>query len=198
MKMKNEIIAMKLKLQHLLFALLVFTGISVSSKEPQLKPRVVVLTDVSTWETDDSESLVRLLVHADLFEIEGLIFTTGWSLDKTRDDFFQLIHDATDAYEKDLPNLMKRSGQKGFQKDENQQRIGYWPGAEYLRKQTMFGSKNRGFKFIGENNDSPGSDLIIKLADEDDDRPIWITVWGGGNTLAQAIWRIQQSVAQKS
>jgi hypothetical protein len=192
MKMKNEIIAMKLKLQHLLFALLVFTGISVSSKEPQLKPRVVVLTDVSTWETDDSESLVRLLVHADLFEIEGLIFTTGWSLDKTRDDFFQLLHDATDAYEKDLPNLMKRSGQKGFQKDENQQRIGYWPGAEYLRKQTMFGSKNRGFKFVGENNDSPGSDLIIKLADEDDDRPIWITVWGGGNTLAQAIWRIQQ------
>jgi hypothetical protein len=87
MKMKNEFIAMKLKLQHLFFALLVFTGISVSSKEPQLKPRIVVLTDVSTWETDDSESLVRLLVHADLFEIEGLIFTTGWSLDKTRDDF---------------------------------------------------------------------------------------------------------------
>jgi hypothetical protein len=88
MKMKNEIIAMKLKLQYLFFSLLVFTGISASSKEPQLKPRIVVLTDVSTWETDDSESLVRLLVHADLFEIEGLIFTTGWSLDKTRDDFF--------------------------------------------------------------------------------------------------------------
>jgi len=35
-----------------------------------LKPRVVVLTDVSTWETDDSESLVRIMVHADLFEIE--------------------------------------------------------------------------------------------------------------------------------
>jgi len=35
-----------------------------------LKPRIVVLTDVSTWETDDSESLVRLLVHADMFEIE--------------------------------------------------------------------------------------------------------------------------------
>jgi len=105
---------MKLQSQYLFIALLVFTGISASSKEPPLKPRVVVLTDVSTWETDDSESLVRLLVHADLFEIEGLIFT-------------------------------------------------------------------------------PGSELIIKLADEDDDRPVWITVWGGGNTLAQAIWRVQQS-----
>ncbi|HPJ60438.1 MAG TPA: DUF1593 domain-containing protein [Bacteroidales bacterium] len=153
----------------------------------------MVLTDVSTWETDDSESLVRLLVHADLFEIEGLIFTTGWSLDKTRDDFFQLIHSAIDAYEKDLPNLLKRSGQKGFMKDESRQEIGYWPSPDYLRKQTMYGSKNRGFSFIGENNDSPGSGLIIKLADEPDDRPVWITVWGGGNTLAQAVWHIQQN-----
>ncbi|MEX0986532.1 MAG: DUF1593 domain-containing protein [Bacteroidales bacterium] len=158
----------------------------------ELKPRMVVLTDVSTWETDDSESLVRLLVHADLFEIEGLVFTTGWSLDKTRDDFFDLIHDAVNAYEKDIPNLLKRSNQKGFIKDESQQNIGYWPSPEYLKNHTVFGSKNRGFKFIGENNDSPGSELIIQLADEDDDRPIWITVWGGGNTLAQAIWRIQQ------
>ena len=184
---------MRLKLQYLLVVLLVFTGISASSKDPPLKPRLVVLTDVSTWETDDSESLVRLLVHADLFEIEGMIFTTGWSMDKTRDDFFQLIQDATDAYEKDLPNLMKRSIQKEFLKNESRQKTGYWPSPEYLRKQTMFGSKNRGFSFIGENNDSPGSDLIIKLADENDDRPVWITVWGGGNTLAQAIWRVQQT-----
>ena len=158
----------------------------------QLKPRIVVLTDVSTWETDDSESLVRLMVHADLFEIEGLIFTTGWSLDETRDDFFQLIHDAIDAYEKDLPNLLKRSGQVEFLEDESMQYIGYWPSPEYLRKRTMFGSKMRGIDKIGEGNDSPGSDLIIEQADLDDERPLWITVWGGGNTLAQAIWKVQQ------
>ena len=193
MKMKKQITPVIFRLRYLFFALFVFTGISVSSKEPQLKPRLVILTDVSTWETDDSESLVRLLVHADLFEIEGLVFTTGWSLDSTRHDFINLIHDAINAYEKDLPNLMKRSGQKEFLKNESKQIIEYWPGAEYLRKLTIFGNKNRGFKFIGENNDSPGSNLIIKLADEDDDRPLWITVWGGGNTLAQAIWRVQQS-----
>ncbi len=157
-----------------------------------LKPRIVVLTDVSTWETDDSESLVRLLVHADMFEIEGIIFTTGWSLDKTRDDFFQLIHDAIDAYEKDLPNLMKRSNQVDFKTDETQQFIGYWPSADYLRKQTVFGSKQRGIDKIGVNNISDGSNLIIELADENDDRPLWILLWGGGNTLAQAIWQVQQ------
>lgn len=161
-------------------------------KDSPLKPRIVVLTDVSTWETDDSESLVRLLAHADLYEIEGLIFTTGWSLDKTRDDFMDLIHDAIDAYEKDLPNLMKRSNQQGFLTDESHQKIGYWPSPDYLRSITVFGSKNRGFKFIGANNNSLGSELIITLADESDERALWITVWGGGNTLAQAIWKIQQ------
>jgi hypothetical protein len=67
-------------------------ALSQQSKDHTLKPRIVVLTDVSTWETDDSESLVRLMAHADLFEIEALIFTTGWSLDKTREDFMDLIH----------------------------------------------------------------------------------------------------------
>ena len=120
------------------------------------KPRVVVLTDVSTWETDDSESLVRLLVHADLLEIEGLVFTTGWSLGTTRDDFIDLIHDATNAYEKDLPNLRKRSGQNGHLQDESRQNIGYWPSAQYLRDRTMFGSRKRGAEHVGEGNDSPG------------------------------------------
>ena len=163
----------------------------------ELKPRIVVLTDVSSWETDDSESLVRLLVHADLFEIEGLVYTTGWSLEETREDFFQLIHDAIDAYEKDLPHLMKRSGQTGFEKDESHQPIGYWPSPDYLRERTMFGSKKRGLKQLGENNISDGSNKIIQLADEDDERPLWILVWGGGNTLAQAIWQVQQERSEK-
>jgi hypothetical protein len=160
------------------------------SKET-LKPRIVVLTDVSTWETDDSESLVRLLVHADMFEIEGIVYTTGWSLEETRDDFFQLIHDAIDAYEKDLPNLMKRSNQPDFHEDESQQTIGYWPSPDYLRQHSVFGSKKRGIDEIGKDNISDGSNLIIKSADENDDRPLWILLWGGGNTLAQAIWQVQ-------
>ncbi|MGM0474811.1 MAG: nucleoside hydrolase-like domain-containing protein [Bacteroidota bacterium] len=174
------------------FLFLIAIQLSANPRADSLKPRVIVLTDVSTWETDDSESLVRLLVHADLLEIEGLIFTTGWSLGTTRDDFFDLIHDAVNAYEKDLSNLRKRSGQEGQLADESRQHIGYWPGAAYLRSRTVFGSENRGLKFIGEDNDSPGSDLIINMADEDDERPLWVLAWGGGNTLAQAIWRVRE------
>jgi len=88
---------------------------------------------------------------------------------------------------------MKRSNQVDFNTDESCQTIGYWPSAEYLRKRTVFGSKQRGMDKIGKDNISDGSNLIIKLADEDDERPLWILVWGGGNTLAQSIWQVQQN-----
>ena len=158
-----------------------------------LKPRIVVLTDIAPndIEPDDMESFVRLLVHADQFEIEGLIATTGWS-NTGGNERIDLVHNALNAYEKDVPNLMKRSNQKKFVNDESVQEIGYWPSATYLRSRTLIGSSKMGMKFIGNGNDSDGSNLIIKIADENDDRPIWITVWGGGNTFAQAIWRVQQ------
>ena len=40
-----------------------------------LKPRIVVLTDIAPGdiEPDDMESMIRLMAHADLFEIEALI-----------------------------------------------------------------------------------------------------------------------------
>ena len=57
----------------------------------------------------------------------------------------------------------------------------------------MAGSHRAGIGVIGEGNDSEGSDFLIRLADEDDDRPIWVAAWGGGNTLAQAIWRVKQT-----
>ena len=168
----------------------VFSTISAAN----LKSRIVVLTDITpiTVEPDDMESLIRLLVHADLFEIEALIATTGWSNDGGHEPYINLIHDVIDAYEKDLTNLLKRSGQTGHLVDENKQYIGYWPSPDYLRSRTVLGSAKRGFSFIGEGNNSAGSELIVTLADEEDERPLWVLVWGGGNTLAQSIWHLQQ------
>lgn len=169
-------------------------GGTAASQGAPLKPRLIALTDISTYETDDWESMTRLLVHADVFELEGLMLSNGYSLPRTvNKDFIKIIQGVVDAYEKDLPNLLKRSNQTGHAADENQQAIGYWPSPKYLRDRTMFGSLTAGVSALGSNNDSPGSDLIIKLADEKDDpRPIWVTVWGAGNTLAQSIWRVKQ------
>ncbi len=169
--------------------------LSLQSFAADLKPRIVVLTDISpdNVEPDDMESMIRLLVHADMYEIEALIHSTGWSVGSNAGDTgLNLIRETIDLYEKDLQNLMKRSNQQGHLHDDERQEIGYWPSADYLRACTMLGSKNRGQQYIGSNNNSDGSHKIIELADENDDRPIWVTVWGGGNTLAQACWQVQQ------
>ena len=159
---------------------------AIAKKETKpLKPRLVVLTDIApvNVEPDDMESMVRLLSHADLFEIEAII--------TTMDSLKTVIN----AYEKDVPNLMKRSHQKGFlniEEESGKQSIGYWPSPEYLRSRIMMGSRDFGYKTLGKDNNSAGSDFIIRLADEKDERPLFIGLWGGGNTIAQAIWKIKQ------
>jgi hypothetical protein len=179
----------------LTFMLALFMAGPAASDGAPLKPRLVVLTDIApdNAEPDDMESTIRLLVHADLFEIEGLVHSTGYNTTTAKESYYQLIHEAIGLYEKDLPNLMRRSKQEGHLDDEEHQEIGYWPSPKYLRERAVMGSMKRGQEFIGEENDSDGSNLIIKLADEaDDDRPIWVTVWGGGNTLAQACWQVKK------
>lgn len=183
----------------LILCLSASAGTSKQNDESLLKPRIVVLTDIAPAdvEPDDMESMVRLLAHADMFEIEGLVATGGWNIcgGTYPESWMDSLLTVIDAYEKDLPNLMKRSEQEGFlpERQENgKQELGYWPTAGYLRSRTVLGSRGLGIERIGEGNDSPGSDLIIKLVDEEDSRPLWITVWGGANTLAQAVWRVRK------
>lgn len=182
----------------MMLPLMLGTAMMSSAEEAALKPRLVVCTDIAPAdvEPDDMESMVHLMAYADLFEIEALITSVGWNCDPYPIEWSQYLYKVIDAYEKDVPNLMRRSGQKRFlspKKENGCQSIGYWPSADYLRSRAVMGSINGGIKAIGERNDSPGSELLIRLADEDDPRPIYVAAWGGANTLAQAIWRVQQT-----
>ena len=166
--------------------------------QTELKPRLVVCTDIAPAdvEPDDMESMVRLMAYADLFEIEALITSVGWNCDPYPMEWSQYLFRVIEAYRKDVPQLMKRSGQRKFlslSKENKQQRLGYWPSAEYIYSRAVMGSMYGGIRSIGERNDSPGSELLIRLADEDDPRPIYVAAWGGANTLAQAIWRVKQT-----
>ncbi len=167
--------------------------------ENPLKPRLVVLTDIAPGdiEPDDMESMIRLLVHADRYEIEALIGSGGWNSSGRPypASWMDSLRVTIGAYEKDLPNLIKRSEQREFLSPDGEnapQALGYWPSAEYLRSRMALGSLELGMAKIGAGNRSAGSDLIVRLADEEDPRPLWIAVWGGGNTLAQAIWQVRQ------
>ena len=181
----------------LLAAVAVVTACQTQSPQENLKPRIVVLTDIGPAEVepDDNESAVRLLSYADRFEIEAIITTIGWNCDPYPPEWAEYLYRVIDGYEVDVQNLMKRSGQTAFQSleaEQDKQELGYWPSAEYIRSRAVMGSTRAGIGVIGEENDSPGSDLLIRLADEDDPRPIWVCSWGGANTLSQAIWRVQQ------
>ena len=142
------------------------------------------------------ESMVRLMSYADCFEVEALITSVGWNCDPYPKEWADYLFRVIEAYRQDVPNLMKRSDQQGFlpiEQENGQQQIGYWPSADYLKSRAVMGSERGGIKVIGEGNDSPGSELLIRLADEDDPRPIYVAAWGGANTLAQAIWRVKQT-----
>ena len=58
------------------------------------KQRVVVMTDIAN-EPDDQMSMVRFLVYANQFDIEGLVATTStWMKNKVRPDVIQTLVDA--------------------------------------------------------------------------------------------------------
>ena len=184
-------------MRKIVLLLLLATSLMGLAK-PELKPRLVVCTDIAPAdvEPDDMESMVRLLSYADLFEIEALITSVGWNCDPYPVEWAKYLQRVVEAYRQDVPNLMKRSGQKKFMPismENKSQSIGYWPSADYIIGRAVMGSQRGGIKVIGEGNDSRGSELLIKLADEADERPIYVAAWGGANTLAQAIWRVKQT-----
>lgn len=186
-----------MKVSLFLLPVMMLMSISAQGKTESLKPRIVIMTDIgpANVEPDDNESAVRLLSYADRFEIEGIITTIGWNCDPYPQEWAEYLYRVIDAYESDVMNLRKRSGQKSFlklNKEQGKQTLGYWPSAEYLRSRAVMGSVRAGIGVIGEDNDSEGSRLLIKLADEDDDRPIYLCAWGGANTFSQAVWRVKQ------
>lgn len=192
-------------MKYLLLTALMLGICGVSKGESytgQLKPRLVVMTDIgdSKVEPDDMESAIRLLHYADQVEVEAIMTTVGWNCDPYPEEWAKYLYQVVDSYAVDVKNLMSRSNQKTFlklDKENGKQKIGYWPSVEYIRSRCMAGSHRAGIGVIGKDNDSEGSDFLIKLADEDDDRPIWVAAWGGANTLAQAIWKVKNTRSEK-
>jgi hypothetical protein len=146
----------------------------------QEKSRVFVLTDIEN-EPDDAMSMVRFLVYANQFDIEGLAATT--SIHQKNHIAPDRIREIVDAYSKVRNNLEKN--EPGF------------PSGEYLRSLITEGLPEYGMKAIGEGKDSPASELLIKAVDKSDPRPMWVTVWGGPNVLAQALWKVRTSRSKK-
>lgn len=187
-----------------LFTLLAFAFLFACQPKPETltestpapqKPRTIVTTD---GEIDDVDSFIRMLLYANEFQIEGLIysssmwhykgdgkgtlFTSEMEMTKTmygaktdlRWPGVEWMNPLLDAYEAVYPKLSQHA--EGF------------PTAEYLRSVVRVGN----IDFEGEMAvDTEGSDYIkAKLLDEDME-PIYLQVWGGTNTIARALKSIE-------
>lgn len=158
----------------LLFSLIFCTGLL--SGQTESKNRLIVLSDIEA-EVDDTESFVRLMLYSNEIDIEGLVATTSvwkrWGV--APESIKKIIR----AYGKVQPNLLKHEA-------------GY-PDADDLMAKVKKGSPVYGMQGVGEGKDSEGSDWIIKVLEKKDERPLWVTVWGGVNTLAQALYKIEHT-----
>lgn len=138
------------------------------------KPRVVVLTDMGN-EPDDQMSFVRLLLYSNEIDIEGLVATTStWQKTKVQPE---TLRELIAAYGEVRPNLLKHADG--------------WPEPATLDTLVAAGPPAYGMAAVGSDRTSTGADVIIRAADRPDPRPVWISVWGGANTLAEALVRVR-------
>ncbi len=137
-------------------------------------PRVIVISDIGN-EPDDQMSFVRLLLYSNEFEIEGLIAATStWQKAAVHPETMRSL---IQAYGKVRPNLLRHA--KG------------WPPAEDLDSRVFTGQPAYGLAGTGADKMSDGAQAIIRAVDHDDARPLWTCIWGGANTLAQALLHVR-------
>ncbi|SOE21143.1 Protein of unknown function [Spirosomataceae bacterium TFI 002] len=158
-----------------IFILLLFT-ISNTYAQPNTKNRVIILTDIEA-DPDDTQSLVRLFLYSNQIDIKGIVATTScWMTSSIHPESIRKV---ISAYGKVQPNLLKH--EKGF------------PDEQTLQATVKNGLPKYGMTGVGKGMDSEGSDWIIKVLEEKDERPLWISTWGGVNTLAQALYKIRET-----
>jgi hypothetical protein len=134
------------------------------------KPRVVVISDIGN-EPDDQMSFVRLLMYSNEFDIEAMIATTStWQREKTH---AETMRELIDAYGEVRRNLVLHA--KG------------WPEPAELKSHVFTGQSAYGMAAVGEGKSSEGAKAIARAAEREDARPLWVCIWGGAGTLAQAL-----------
>lgn len=169
----------KITVFYLTACLILLFSHSVFAQADQ-QQRVIILSDIEA-DPDDTQSFVRLLLYSNEIDIKGMIATTScWHKTSVEP---QSIVKIIQAYGKVQDNLIRHDA--GF------------PSEEKLLKLVKKGLPEYGMQGVGDGKDSEGSDWVLKVLEEDDERPLWISVWGGVNTLAQTLHKIKSTKTKK-
>ncbi|KAJ4299985.1 hypothetical protein N0V90_005233 [Kalmusia sp. IMI 367209] len=144
------------------------------------KPRVFILSDISN-EPDDAESLCRYLLYSNQFQTEGLVACTStWMKNKVCP---QDMHKIIDAYEGTVDNLNKHAHLDA-----------QYPSAGSLRALIKKGAETYGMTAVGTDIPlSEGAALLYDRILAPSLQPLWVLCWGGTNTLASVLLKIDEA-----
>ena len=144
------------------------------------KSRVIVLTDMLN-EPDDSQTMVRLLIYANKFDIEGLIAVSSCHQFAGKKD---LIEDRNNVHPEEIVKRIKAYSKvlPKLREHENN-----WPSEAFLLKKVGSGPAGYGMSDVGKGKSTSGSKLITQALLKEDDRPLYVCINAGANCLAQAL-----------
>ncbi len=129
------------------------------------KIRIIIETDAG-GDPDDEQSLVRFLLYANVFDIEGIIANRraareGENKNPVRDGL-GIVRSMVTAYGLCRNNLIQHDSR--------------FPGVDDLLKRTV----------AGYDDTDDGVNLIISAVDSQDPRPVWFCNWGTDNGSAES------------
>ena len=143
------------------------------------KARLLVTQD---GEVDDMNSLIHTLLYSNDFDLEGIVQTSSklhYSGDENTDSFRWMGTDwmdgFLDAYAEVYPNLIVHDPD--------------YPSPESLREITVVGNIKAE---ADTSEETEGSELIKERMLAEDNRPLFIEVGGGANTVARALMSIEE------
>ncbi|MDO5446587.1 MAG: DUF1593 domain-containing protein [Prevotellaceae bacterium] len=158
--------------KYCIAAILSFSVSAAMALEPnqihqKQKYRILISTDIGGTDPDDNQSFMHYLLYSNEFDCEGLVSSPSYG-DGSAAEMIRMIG----LYEKDLPVLCQHA--EG------------WPTADYLRSIAKQG-RHGAAPMCGYSTATEGSEWIVKCAQRDDERPLYVLVWGGLDDVAQAL-----------
>ncbi len=163
------------------------------------KSRVIILTDMLN-EPDDSQTMVRFLMYANELDIEGLIAVSSCHQYLGKKDVFPVLKDGkvvkVDTVVQDRngvhpQEINKRILAYGKVLENLKQHENGWPSVSYLLSKVGSGPAGYGMSDVAVGKSTSGSKLIEEAILKDDERPLYICINAGANTLAQALIDLQ-------
>ena len=132
------------------------------------RPRLFISTDIGGFDPDDFQSLVHLLLYADILDLEGLVSSPPGPGRAAH------LHETLDAYAQDYPALLRHSSA--------------YPAPDALRALVRQGALDAQ---PGDTPEPPSeaARLLIERAHAADPagRPLYVLVWGSITDIAQAV-----------